>query len=180
MVEPGAGSDVVVGVAAMAIGRAGQGQLITYALGSCIGLTAYDPIARVGGLLHFMLPEPAEQAEPRQHQPFVYATTGMPRLLRELHEAGAQQDRLIVCAAGGAELMAGAASMAIGARNRRMLRTILGQAGIALAAEVTGGRVARTLTLDLANGQVRVRSRDVQTLLWVPGGTALVRHTIES
>ena len=58
----GAGNGLVVGVADMQIAVAADKQLITYALGSCIGLTAYDPVAKIGGLLHFMLPQPGTPA----------------------------------------------------------------------------------------------------------------------
>ena len=75
MVELGGSNGVVVGVADLAIARESQGQLITYALGSCIGLSAYDPVAKVGGLLHYMLPQPAEQSDPKTLKPFMFAST---------------------------------------------------------------------------------------------------------
>ncbi|MFT6079977.1 MAG: chemotaxis protein CheD, partial [Planctomycetota bacterium] len=60
------GKGLVVGVADMVIGAVEDDQIVTYALGSCIGLTAYDPVARVGGLLHFMLPQPSAKSEPKE------------------------------------------------------------------------------------------------------------------
>ncbi len=165
----GANNGVVVGVADMAIGRECQGRLVTYALGSCIGLSAFDPVAKVGGLLHYMLPQPAEHADPKALKPYMYATTGIPMLMRKLAEAGALQNRLIVCAAGGAEILEGAASMAIGKRNRTILRKVLWKMGITLAAEDTGGGTARTMTVDLSRGSVSIRSRDNDGLLWAPG-----------
>lgn len=160
---------VVVGVADMSIARESQGQLVTYALGSCIGLSAYDPVLKIGGMLHYMLPQPAEQADPKTLKPYMYATTGIPLLMRKLAEAGAHQNRLILCAAGGAEILEGAATMAIGKRNRTMLRKVLWKMGIALVAEDTGGAIARTMTLDLARGEVRIKSRDSDGLMWAPG-----------
>jgi chemotaxis protein CheD len=169
MVESGTQNGVVVGVADMGIARESQGRLVTYALGSCIGLSAFDPVAKVGGLLHYMLPQPAEQTDPKTLKPFMYATTGIPMLMRKLVEAGAKQDRLIVCAAGGAEILEGAATMAIGKRNRTILRKVLWKMGITLAAEDTGGSVARTMSVDLHRGDVHVRSRDTDGLLWAHG-----------
>lgn len=160
---------VVVGVADMAVARESQGQLVTYALGSCIGLTAYDPVAKVGGLLHFMLPQPAEQADPRELKPFMYATTGIPLLFRRLAEAGARKERLVVCAAGGAEIINDAGVFAIGKRNRTILRKVFWKDGTILAAEDTGGGLARTMTLVLATGDVKIRTRDREALLWAPG-----------
>lgn len=163
------GTGVVVGVADLAIARESQGQLVTYALGSCIGLSAYDPVAKVGGLLHFMLPQPAEQADPKELKPFMYATTGIPLLFRKLVEAGCRKDRLVLCAAGGAEIINDAGVFAIGKRNRTILRKIFWKDGTVLAAEDTGGGLARTMTLSLATGEVRIRTRDKDGLLWAPG-----------
>ena len=179
MGDVGSNQGVVVGVADMAIATESHGQLVTYALGSCIGLSAYDPVAKIGGLLHYMLPQPAEQADPKTLKPYMFATTGIPMLMRKLAQAGAQQARLILCAAGGAEILEGAASMAIGKRNRTMLRKVLWKMGIALSAEETGGSIARTVTLDLHRGEVRLKSRDGEGLLWAPGMKATVSRGVE-
>ena len=179
MTEMRPNTGVVVGVADMAIAKEGQGHLVTYALGSCIGLSAYDPVARVGGLLHFMLPQPAEQADPKALKPFMFATTGIPLLMRRLVEAGARQSRCLLCAAGGAEILEGAATMAIGKRNRTMLRKVLWKMGLALVAEQSGGSIARTMTLGLSTGEVRIKSRDADALMWAPGMTVTAHKAME-
>jgi len=157
---------LVIGVADMAIGSTTDQQLITYALGSCIGLTAYDPMARVGGLLHFMLPQPSSKGGQKDLKEFMYATTGIPRMLRRLVERGAVQNRLILSASGGAEILEGAANMAIGKRNRTMMRKVLWKMNLQLAAEDTGGQAARTMSLDLNTGEVLVRSKGNRSVLW--------------
>ena len=57
---PGIGSvfaqRIVVGVEDMAISNSANAILSTYALGSCVGVIAYDLLLVVGGLLHIMLP----------------------------------------------------------------------------------------------------------------------------
>lgn len=159
----------MVGVADMAIGRESQGQLVTYALGSCIGLTAYDPVAKIGGMLHFMLPQPGDQSEPKDLKPFMYASTGIPLLFRKLTEAGARKERLLVCAAGGAEIINDAGVFAIGKRNRTILRKIFWKDGTVVVAEDTGGTQARTMLLNLVTGEVKVRSKDRECVLWAPG-----------
>lgn len=176
MANTGMVQGVVVGVADMAIANESQGRLVTYALGSCIGLSAFDPIARVGGLLHYMLPQPAEQADPKALKPYMYATTGIPLLWRKLAEAGAQPSRLIVCAAGGAEILEGAATMAIGKRNRTMLRKVLWKMSVTLVAEDTGGGTARTMSVDLSKGIVSIRSREGDSVLWTPGMKPMVQR----
>jgi chemotaxis protein CheD len=172
MVDPGTGSGSVVGVADLATGTVALGQLVTYALGSCIGLSAYDPVARVGGLLHYMLPQPTETGEPPLAKPYMYATTGIPLLFRRLQELGARKERLVVCAAGGAEILEGGSMFAIGRRNHTMLRKIFWKDGIALAAEDIGGNQARTMSLLLATGEVRIRTRGAERVLWRPGQAA--------
>jgi chemotaxis protein CheD len=162
------GNGLVVGVADMGIGAAADGQLTTYALGSCIGVTAFDPVARIGGLLHFMLPQPSSQSGTAELKEFMYASTGIPRMFRRLVERGAVQSRLILTAAGGAEILEGAAQMAIGKRNRTMMRKVLWKMNLSLAAEDTGGNVARTMSLNLDSGEVHIRSRDQHTALWRP------------
>jgi len=169
MLEPAPGSGIVVGVGDLATGTVAAGQLVTYALGSCIGLSVYDPVTRVGGLLHYMLPQPTESGEPPLTKPFMYASTGIPLLFRRLQELGARKERLVVCAAGGAEILEGGSMFAIGRRNHTMLRKIFWKDGIALAAEDIGGNQARTMSLLLPSGEVRIRTRGAERLLWQPG-----------
>ena len=156
---------LVVGVADMAVGAVSDAQIVTYALGSCIGLTAYDPVAKIGGLLHFMLPQPGSKGDPKQQKQAMYATAGIPLMFRRLVERGATQSRLILAAAGGAEILEGAATMAIGKRNRTMMRKVLWKMNLALAAEDTGGAVARTMALNLNSGEVSIRARGEDVVL---------------
>ncbi|MBL8733748.1 MAG: chemotaxis protein CheD [Planctomycetes bacterium] len=179
MASPGLQNAQIVGVADMAIAREPQTQLVTYALGSCIGLSAWDPVTKTGGLLHYMLPQPAEQGDPKQLKPFMYATTGIPLLWRKLTESGSVASRFVVVAAGGAEILEGAAAMAIGKRNRTILRKVLWKMGVTLSAEDTGGGTARTMTLTLATGEVRIRSREGEKVLWAPGMKVPVTRGIE-
>jgi chemotaxis protein CheD len=179
VVESSCSRGGVVGVADLVVAKESQGQLVTYALGSCIGLSAWDPVGKVGGLLHYMLPQPAETADPKALKHFMYATTGIPLLFRKLVELGAQQSRLVLCAAGGAEILEGASGMAIGKRNRTILRKVLWKMGLALAAEDAGGNIARTMTLDLAKGEVRIRTRNQDAVLWAPGMKVTVSKGVE-
>ncbi|MFK7741890.1 MAG: chemotaxis protein CheD [Planctomycetota bacterium] len=157
---------LVVGVADLAVGGAMDGSIITYALGSCIGLTAYDPITRVGGLLHFMLPHPGANAEGRVSKQFMFATTGIPMLFRRLVERGAVQSRVVLTAAGGAEILERASKMAIGSRNRTTMRKVLWKMNLQLAGEDCGGAVARTMSINLEDGSVSVRARSQNRVLW--------------
>ncbi len=160
---------LVVGVADLAVGGAADGRIVTYALGSCIGLTAFDPATKIGGMLHFMLPQPSANSDPRGRNHCMYVTTGLPTLLRRLTAAGAEPRRLVLTAAGGAETLTGRGNMAIGRRNHTMLRKALWKMNLRLAGEDIGGAHARTLSLDLFTGVVEVRTRAGDRLLWQPG-----------
>lgn len=165
---------IVVGVADLAIAAAAtHRRLVTYALGSCIGLTAYDPIARIGGMLHYMLPQPSRRQVAFEDQPLVYATSGVALLFDRLCAAGARRERFVVCAAGASEIMTESRSLAIGRRNRTMLRKILWKDGVAVAGEDTGGSLARTMSLDLACGTVTVKTRHDSKAIWSPGAAAV-------
>lgn len=172
------GSAIVVGVADFAVGRApGHRRITTFALGSCIGVTMYDPALRIGGMLHFMLPQPGSDTAQADQRLGMYATTGVPTLLRKLQDLGYRRERAVVCVAGGAEVLNDTSVFAIGQRNRTILRKMFWKDGTAVAAEDTGGGLARTLSLDLCSGDVRIRTRNGERVLWsgVPVGGLVKR-----
>lgn len=161
---------LVVGVADLVVGAARDRQLVTYALGSCIGFTAYDPVARVGGMLHFMLPQPSPKSPPDEVKPEMYGSTGIPLLFDKVQARGGNPARFVLVAAGAAEILEGAANMAIGKRNHAMLRKVLWKTDTKLDAEDIGGNTARTMSLDLTTGEVQVRARGEDLVLWRPKG----------
>lgn len=136
----------------------GTGVLITYALGSCIGLCFHDPKLRLGALLHVMLPLNMETG--RAH-PLKYADTGIRETLKQMEARGASRSRMTVKIAGGAKMfeIAGGGGLGnIGQRNIESVHAILKRENIRLLAENVGGSVARTLLFDVASGQGCIRS----------------------
>ena len=162
----GEADKIVVGVADLQVARDPSKSIITYALGSCIGVTLYDPVAKVGGMLHFMLPESTVSVEKAAANPAMFGDLGMPILFDKVIAAGAKRERLIVCAAGGAEVLADDGHFRIGSRNRTVLRKILWKLNILLAADDTGGQHSRTMTLRLADGGITIRSQGKESALW--------------
>ena len=148
--------NVVIGVADCRVMNETSDMLVTYALGSCVGVVIHDPVARVGGLLHFMLPEMSAGAVPIN--PYMFADSGIPLLFREAYEKGAQKRRLRVCVAGGAQIMDAGGVFNIGHRNCVAMRKILWKAGVIVQAEETGGNIARTMRFDVASGRTFLRS----------------------
>lgn len=148
---------LTVGIADMKMLQ-GEGILVTYALGSCIGLCFHDQRLRLGALLHIMLPLNMEAG--RTH-PLKYADTGIKETLKQLEAKGASRSRLTVKIAGGAkmfEITGGSGLGNIGQRNIDSVHTILKRDNLRLIGEHTGGTVARTLLFDVVTGQACIRS----------------------
>src|ERR1035438_6871080 len=103
------------------------------------------PVAKVGGLLHFMLPEAPPDAAEAGKSPYMFADSGIPMLFREAYEKGAQKRRLRVRVAGGAQIMDEKGVFNIGQRNCLAMRKIFWRAGVLVHAEETGGNCARTM-----------------------------------
>jgi chemotaxis protein CheD len=149
---------VVVGVGGLAVSN-NQGMILTtYSLGSCLGITCYDPVCRVGGLLHAMLPDSSINAAKAAEQPAMFVDTGVGALLRAVCALKAARNRLQVCVAGGAQFLDKTGFFNIGQRNYASLTQLLGQQGLSIDAKDVGGLVSRTLHLYLRSGEVRLKS----------------------
>ena len=144
----------IVGIADMGVSQNQQCGLITYSLGSCIGVAIYDPVAGVGGLLHYMLPESQIDPQKAQKNPFMFADTGIPLLFKEAYRLGAVKNRIIVKVAGGSQILDDSGFFNIGKRNYLALRKILWKNNVLIKAEDIGGQVSRTIRVDLNTGKV--------------------------
>lgn len=156
---------IVVNVSDARVSRNPEDTLVTYSLGSCIAVAAYDPVARCGGLLHYQLPASSLDTARAEQNPCMFADTGMSLLLKELAGAGAHKTRLKVKLAGGAQMLDERGIFSIGKRNHTAIRKILWQHGLLLAAEQVGGSEPRTLYLSVADGSAVVRSAGASTTL---------------
>jgi chemotaxis protein CheD len=152
--------NIVVGVADCKLTNDPSDVLITYALGSCIAVSIYDPVARVGALLHFMLPEAPTAASRAGKSPFMFADTGIPLMFREAYELGAQKRRMRVRVAGGAQIMDENGVFNIGQRNCLAMRKIFWKAGVLVQAEELGGTRPRTMRFEIGSGRVFLKSPD--------------------
>lgn len=139
--------------------------LVTYSLGSCIGVVIWDPRAQVGGMLHYMLPDSSLSPDKAKANPAMFADTGVPRLFRSAYELGAVKNNLIVKVAGGSQLLDDNGVFNIGKRNYVMLRKIFWKNGILIDSEDTGGSVSRTLRLEVDTGRLTLKSRGREVAL---------------
>ncbi len=156
---------IVVDIADMAVSANADDTLITYSLGSCIGLAIWDPVAHVGGMLHYMLPESQLAPDKARSNPAMFCDTGVPKLFRAAYELGAVKSRLIVKVAGGSQLLDDNGTFNIGKRNYLALRKIFWKNGVMINGESVGGSLSRTLKLEVRTGNVSVRSRNQEVPL---------------
>jgi chemotaxis protein CheD len=161
---------LIIGLGEMAVSTNASLILTAYSLGSCIGVTVFDPVVRVGGMLHVMLPDSAIDPGKGRAKPGMFMDTGLAALFRSAYELGAVKQRLRICAAGGAQIMDTTGFFNIGKRNYEILNEFLRQQGLRTAAEQVGGLVNRTMNLRLNTGQVtlRISGQPKETILWTP------------
>lgn len=136
--------------------------IITYSLGSCLGVTAYDPKLKIGGLVHCLLPHASAARDKAREKPFMFVNTGVAMMVRKLIDLGADKKRLILKAAGGAN-MRNDTLFNTGARNFDALETLLDRNNVKLTATDVGGTIPRTMVLYLDTGRVIVRSLGEET-----------------
>lgn len=145
----------IIGIADMKLAKV-DGMLVTYALGSCIGICLYDPAIKLGALVHIMLPLNMETG---RKNPMKYADTGIKETLRQMEAMGARRNRITAKIAGGAKMFESNGSVGnIGQRNIESVHLNLKKEGIHLLKEDVGGAVARTLLFDVGSGLCCVRS----------------------
>ena len=152
----------VVGVADCQVSRVPDEALITYALGSCVGIAIHDPSAKVAGLLHYMLPESRLDVAKAEHNPYMFADTGIPLLFQRAYALGADKRRLVVRVAGGAQVVGGEDMFQIGKLNCLAMRKILWKAGVLIHGEAVGGKISRTLRLEVGTGRLWMRDEGWQ------------------
>lgn len=138
--------------------------LASFGLGSCVAVAMFDPLRKVGGLAHIMLPE----SKGREAQsPGKFADTAVVKLVEELLRLGARQSRLRCKIAGGAQMFeipgarkgeSGVSASNIGARNVEAVKKALDEKGIPLVGEDTGGNYGRTVKFYSSTGELEITS----------------------
>lgn len=151
--------NVVVDIADVKISKEPGATLITYSLGSCIAVAIWDRVAKVGGMIHYMLPDSTMSPEKAKSNPAMFCDSGIPKLFRSAYELGATKRRMTVKVAGGSQLLDDKGTFNIGKRNYLALRKIFWKNGVMIDAEDVGGSLSRTLKLDVATGRCSIKTR---------------------
>ncbi len=147
-------NNIIVGVSDMKVSNDVETTIVTYSLGSCIGVAIYDAVARVGGVLHFMLPESNLDSDKTQKNPYMFADSGIPPLFKSAYKLGAKKQRMKVVIAGGAQVLDQQGFFNIGNRNYMALRKIFWKNNVMVNYGDIGGNSNRTLKLSIKNGDV--------------------------
>jgi len=148
----------------MKIGKEGD-ILVTHGLGSCLGLIVYDPVVKIGGMLHAMLPLSSINPQKAEVNPYMFVDTGVPKLFKEIYSLGVQKNRLLVKAAGCSQSVDKNEMFKIGERNYTVLRKLLWKNNILLEAEDIGGTISRTVFFEITNSRMVIASNGNETLL---------------
>ncbi len=157
---------ITVGIADMKFTRR-EGVLITYALGSCVGVCLYDPVVKVAAMVHVMLPSRLEGSSDTNM--YKFADTGIRETVRKMEVFGAVKGRINAKIAGGAKMFDipnGGSLGNIGLRNVESVKDVLKIERIPIIGEDVGGNYARTLLFDSSNGQGLIRLFGKQEIIF--------------
>ena len=141
-----------------------QQVLISYALGSCVGVCLYDKSRKIAGMVHVILPEKAVAVN--RENPYKFGDEGVRRLVQEMERLGAEKKRLTAKIAGGAKMIeTGRPEWEIGAQNVASVKKTLAEEGIRLIAEDTGKNYGRTVSFYAGDGRLEVRTVRHETVV---------------
>jgi chemotaxis protein CheD len=146
-----------IGLGERVVSRNPLDVLVAYGLGSCLGICMFDPVKRVSGLLHAVLPQRTNGADPTSAK---YVDSGIEGLLNEMLQAGADKRRIVLRMAGGANMLIASGlsnTFDIGTRNINSAHNTFQRLGMPLKTEDVGGNLGRTVRVYIADGRMTVR-----------------------
>ncbi|MBK8477536.1 MAG: chemotaxis protein CheD [Opitutaceae bacterium] len=149
---------VIVGVGDMAVSNNVNAILTTYALGSCIGLIAYDPMTKAAGMLHYMLPDSSISPEKAKTQPSMFSDTGLLGLFRSFQGVKGDIKRAKFFVAGGASVLNGTDPFKIGERNIQALEAWFRTNGLRPSLHDVGGTHNRTISIEVKSGAISMKT----------------------
>ena len=150
--------NIIVGVSDMKVSEDPHSVLVTYSLGSCIGIAVFDPVVKVGGMLHYMLPESSLDSAKAAANPFMFADTGIPRLFKSVYELGGIKTRMRVIMVGGSQVLDQKGFFNIGKRNEMAARKLFHRNNVVVDFTDTGGNGNRTIRLAVKDGMCYLKS----------------------
>lgn len=149
-----------VGLGEQVVSRNPEDVLVAYGLGSCIGIVMVDPVSKVSGLLHAVLPKPTDGIERGEPNSYKYVESGIESLITTMVKEGANKTRLVVRVIGGANMLMSSGltrSFDIGTRNIEAAQATLNRLKMSITASEVGGHIGRTVRVYVADNRVTVR-----------------------
>lgn len=154
-----------VGIGELAISSNSDDTLIAANLGSCLGISVYDPKLKLGGLIHCMLPLSRSNPDKADEKPATYVDTGVVLLLSELVKRGSNKKDFIVTVVGGSNINDTNNVFEIGKKNYTMFRKVMWKNGLLIKAEDVGEHYSRTICLEVGSGAVWLKAQGTNTRL---------------
>ncbi|MCP4218032.1 MAG: chemotaxis protein CheD [bacterium] len=148
---------LVVSIADLKVSTNPEDTIITYALGSCLGLTIYDPVAKVAGMLHAMLADSSLMRHKPEINPYKFVNTGIPALFKAAYKLGAKKSSIQVKMAGCSSIMDDNGVFNIGKRNYAATRKILWKNNVMIEAEHCRKSDSITLSINVGTGEVSMK-----------------------
>ena len=157
---------IVVNVADAKISRDSRDVLVTYGLGSCIGVCMYDPVACLGAMVHSQLPDSRINEAKARGNPLMFVDTGLKIVIDKMLSMGANKRLIRTVIAGGASMKMMPENSDIGRKNYQSVRKMLWKANMFVDADDVGGTSARTMYLSIVDGVVTIRCIGAEKKLW--------------
>ena len=153
--------DIIIGIGEYAVLSNQDDGIKTYALATCVAVTAYSPLKRVGGMIHIALPYITD-IELSKSRPGYFATTGIPLLINLLcNKFGCLKEELRIDIYGGADSINRKDVFNIGKRNINAVENVLSSLNLKIHRAEVGGLISRTIRLDILTGCVQISTQPI-------------------
>lgn len=149
--------DKIVGLGDISISKVPGDIIKTFALASCVGITAYCASLHIAGMIHIVLPKRPEYSASNQNLCY-YASTGVPLFIQKMQDQGCKKSELIVKVYGGAATVRTDDCFNIGSRNLHEVQNLLSRLNVCYTLVNVGGSISRTLFMDVATGAIKVNT----------------------
>jgi chemotaxis protein CheD len=149
---------VTVNIADMKISKDPNEFLVTYSLGSCVSIALYDPVLKISGLIHIMLPDSTIEKNVEYTNPYKFVDLGVPALFKEMFKHGCKRQNIITKVMGGSNVMDKNKFFNIGERNFTAIRKMLWRNNMMIHKEDVGGSKSRTVRIYTGTGKVVISS----------------------
>lgn len=137
---------------------------ITTVLGSCVSTCLWDPVERIGGMNHFMLPGDADATGDPAAVSGRLGVYAMELLINQMLRMGADRRRLVAKVFGGARVLRVFETLDVGSLNSRFVLQFLREENIPVVGQDLLGESPRKLHFFPDTGKVQMRRLHVMAV----------------